>query len=124
MVSSLKNDPHKTAVELNTITNQFHGTNCSIKTTKHLICQNNLYSHQPVKKPLISVRNLKARIKFATDFTSWTVNDWTKVLFSNKSKFMLFSSDGIRYLKHPVGGRLNPKYQLTTVKHGRRNVMV
>ena len=55
---------------------------------------------------------------------SWTVNDWSKVLFSDESKFMIFSSDGIRYVRHPVGHRLNPKYQLPIVKHGGGNVMV
>ena len=30
---------------------------------------------------------------------------------------MLFSSDGIRYVRLPIGDRFNPKYQLPTVKH-------
>ena len=78
----------------------------------------------PVKKSVISARNLIARIKFAIDHISWAVNDGSKVLFSNKSKFMLFRSDGIRYVRHPIGDKLNPKYQLPTPKHGGGNVMV
>ena len=89
-----------------------------------LIMSNNLYDRHPVKKLLISARNLKARIKFAIDHISKTVNDWSKVFFSDKSKFMLFSSDGIRYVKRPVGDRLKPKYQLPTVRHGRGNLML
>ena len=54
---------------------------------------------------------------------SWTVKDWSKIFFSDESKFMLFSSDGIRYIRCPVGDRLNPKYQLPTIKYGGRNVM-
>ena len=37
---------------------------------------------------------------------------------------MLFSSDGIRYVRRPIGDRFNPKHQLPTVKHGGGNVMV
>ena len=113
-----------TAVEHNSIMHQFHGTNCSIDTTKRRLRQNNLYGRRPVKKPLVSARNLRTRIKFARDHLSWTVNDWSKVLFSNESKFMLFSSDGIRYVRRPIGDRFNPKYQLPIVKHGGGNVMV
>ena len=84
----------------------------------------NLYRHSPNKKTTNICRGLKARTKFAIDHISWTVNDWSKVLFSNESKFMLFSSDRIRYVRCPVGERLNPKYWLPTVKHDRGNVMV
>ena len=89
---------------------QFHGTNCSVDTTKRRLRQNNLYGRRPVKKSLIPTRNLKARIKFPIDHTSWTINDWSKVLFSDESLFMLFSSDGIRYVRRPLKDRLNPKY--------------
>ena len=124
LVRFCKNNPLMTAVELNSIMHQFHGTNCSIDTTKRRLRQNNLYGCRPVKKPLISARNLRTRIKFARDHLSWTVNDWSKVLFSDESKFRLFSSDGVRYVRRPIGDRFNPKYQLPTVKHGRGNGMV
>ena len=35
LVRFCKNNPRMTAVELNSIMHQFHGTNCSIDTTKH-----------------------------------------------------------------------------------------
>uniref|UniRef100_A0A8R1DFX3 Uncharacterized protein n=1 Tax=Caenorhabditis japonica TaxID=281687 RepID=A0A8R1DFX3_CAEJA len=43
---------------------------------------------------------------------------------SDESKFMLFGSDGISYVRRPVGTRFNPKYQTPTVKHDGGNVMV
>ena len=83
-----------------------------------------MYGHSPGKKPLIFARNLKARIKFAIDHFSWIVNYWSKVLFSDESNFMLFNSDRNRYVRYQVGDRLNPEYQLPTVKHGEGNFMV
>ena len=35
LVRYSKNDPRKTAVELNTVMHQFHSTNCSVDKTKH-----------------------------------------------------------------------------------------
>lgn len=61
-----------------------------------------------------------ARLAFARHH--WTSNEWAKVLWSDESKFNLFSSDGIRYVRRPQ--RYNPKYQVPTVKHGGRNVMI
>uniref|UniRef100_A0A8R1IVS3 Uncharacterized protein n=1 Tax=Caenorhabditis japonica TaxID=281687 RepID=A0A8R1IVS3_CAEJA len=43
---------------------------------------------------------------------------------SDESKFMLFGSDGISYVRRPVGTRFNPKYQTPFVKHDGDNVMV
>ena len=36
---------------------------------------------------------------------------------------MIFSSDGVRYIR-PPGEGFNPKYQLPTVKHGGGNTML
>lgn len=47
-----------------------------------------------------------------------------KVVFSNESKFNLFRSDGIAYVRHPVGKRLNIKYISLTVKHGGGSIQV
>ncbi|XP_047125103.1 uncharacterized protein LOC124807339 [Hydra vulgaris] len=124
LVRYCKNNPGMTAVELNSIMHQFHDINCSVDTTKRRLRQNILYGRRPFKKPLISARNLRTRIKFARHDLSWTAIDWSKVLFSDESKCMLFSSDGIRYVRRPVGDRINPKYQLPTVKHGGGNVMI
>lgn len=86
--------------------------------------QNKLFGRRPAKKPLISLKNRKARIKFAKDHLHWTAKEWSKILFSDESKFLLFGTDGIRYIRRPVGARFDPRYQLPTVKHGGGNVMV
>jgi len=72
LVRYCKNNPRMTAVELNSIMHQFQGTNCSVDYKRQL-GKNNLYGRRPVKKPLISTRNLRTRIKFARDHLSWTV---------------------------------------------------
>ena len=44
-------------------------------------------------------------MKFAKDCLHWTLKEWSKVLFSDKSKFCMFSKDGIKYMRHPKGKR-------------------
>jgi len=49
---------------------------------------------------------------------------WSNVLFSDESKFELFGSDGIKYVRRPVDKRFDVRYQIPTVKHGGGSVMV
>ncbi|CAD6184705.1 unnamed protein product [Caenorhabditis auriculariae] len=55
---------------------------------------------------------------------NWTRQDWNKILWSDESKFLLFGSDGIQWVRRPIGSRYHPKYQLPTVKHGGGSCMV
>ena len=71
-----------------------------------------------IKKPLISKKNKKARLKFAKDHLNWIVKVWIKVAFSGKSKFNLFGSDGGQLVRRPIGTRNDIRYQILTIKHG------
>lgn len=124
LVRLSKNDPRMNAVELNEIMRTNYNVECSVDTTKRRLRQANLFGRRPAKKPLISAKNRKARIEFAKKYLKWEAKDWSKVLFSDESKFMVFESDGIKYVRRPKGARYDPKYQLPTVKHGGGNVMV
>lgn len=83
-----------------------------------------MFGRRPAKKPLVSLKNRIARVAFAKLHLNWTAKDWSKILWSDESKFMLFGSDGIKYIRRPAGHRFDPKYQIPTVKHGGGNIMV
>lgn len=76
------------------------------------------------KKPLISLKNARARLKFAQNHKDWSLADWGRILWSDESKFNMFSTDGIRFVRRPVGKRNNLRYQIPTVKHGGGSVMI
>ncbi|CAD6199297.1 unnamed protein product [Caenorhabditis auriculariae] len=63
-------------------------------------------------------------VKWAKEHLNWTRQDWNKILWSDESKFLLFGSDGIQWVRRPIGSRYHPKYQLPTVKHGGGSCMV
>lgn len=101
-----------------------YGLDISVSTMKRRLKDAGLFERRPVKKPFISKKNRVARIKFAKDHLNWDTQKWSKVLFSDESKFNLFGSDGISYVRRPVNTRYDPKHQLPTVKHGGGYVMV
>ena len=47
-----------------------------------------------VRKPLISEANRKKRLQFAREHKDWTLEQWTKVMWSDESRFTLFQRDG------------------------------
>ena len=52
----------------------------------------------PCRKPLISKKNQKVRLEFATKHIAWTEEQWNIVHVSDESKFNLFGSDCKRFI--------------------------
>lgn len=96
----------------------------STRTIRRRLVDNNLFSRRPAKKPLLSKKNIRARLEFAATHAEWSTEKWKNVLFSDESKFNLFRSDGVCHVRRPKDERLNPKYVCPTVKHGGGSVMV
>lgn len=117
-------NPRLNSVNIHRDISTNHRLQCSSKTVQRRLVCAGLNGRRPAKKPLMRKKNLKARLDWAKSHLSWTTKDWEKVFFSDESKFDLFGSDGIQYVRRPEGQRFNPKYQLATVKHGGGSVMV
>ena len=78
----------------------------------------------PCRKPLISKKNQKVHVDFATEHIPWTEEQYHMVHFSDESKFNLFGYDGKRFVKHKNGERLYPQCIKKNVKFGGESVMV
>lgn len=117
-------DPHKTAPEIAREIQAEHDVTVSYKTVGRRLVAAGLNARVPLKKPWVSARNRKARLKFAEEHRGWSSKDWENVLWTDESKFCLFGSDGRRYVRRPKGQRTSPRYMSATVKHGGGNVMV
>lgn len=83
-----------------------------------------LKARVPVSKPLISKTNQKRRLQFAQEHVIWTDDQWSKVHFSDESKFNVIGSDGKSYVRRKIGERLSVNCVKKTVKHGGGSVMV
>uniref|UniRef100_A0A7I4YRH6 Paired domain-containing protein n=1 Tax=Haemonchus contortus TaxID=6289 RepID=A0A7I4YRH6_HAECO len=116
-------DPRAAASDIREQVTSFSGISISQSTAQRRLRAGDLFGRRPSKKPLVTAKNRKARLGFARKHLAWNRDDWKKVLFSDESKFCLFGSDGIMYIRRPVNKRCYPKYQIPTVKHGGGSVM-
>src|SRR5436190_4286305 len=80
-------NPRLTAADIKRDLNQNHSLDISLTTVKQCLCNANLIGRRPSKKPFISARNRKARLEFAQKYKNWISPEWTRVLWSNESKF-------------------------------------
>lgn len=106
--------------EINDNTN----VNVSRQTVSRRLQEIGLFSRVPQKKPLISLKNQKKRLEYASEHVLWTDEKWDSVFFSDESKFNLFGSDGKTYVKRRVGEKYDVKCTKKTVKFGGGSVMV
>lgn len=66
----------------------------SYKTVQRGLKSVGLVSAVPRKLPLLSKNNISNRMIKGTQWSSWTLKQWDKVIFSDETKINLFSSDG------------------------------
>ena len=95
------NDPQRPATAIREEIVRRLLSTISFRTVKRCLNQFSLFGRHAAKKLLISIKNRKARFDFAHRLRNWTIAKWRKVLWSDESKFQLFRSDGIWYVRHP-----------------------
>ena len=96
----------------------------SRQTVSRRLHEIGLFARCPRKKPLISKKNQRARLAFANRHVLWPKYDWTRIFFSDKSKFNIFGSDGKQYARRRRGEEQKGNCVKKTVKFGGGSVMV
>jgi hypothetical protein len=76
------------------------------------------------RKPLLSVRNIIKRLRFAKKHVKWSKKKWKKVLFTDESKFELFGNNRQTFVRRMKNERFIKEYITPTMKHGGGSVMV
>ncbi|CAB4429059.1 unnamed protein product [Rhizophagus irregularis] len=96
----------------------------SERTVQRALNRNGLFACAKCKKPLLSKTHREKRLKFARKYQKWTVSDWSKVVWSDESKFQIFGSDGRAYCWKKKNEPLNNRHVKPTVKFGGGSVFV
>jgi Mn-dependent DtxR family transcriptional regulator len=91
-------------------------TPCARRIRQVLHTTLKLPSRRPAKKPLLTPGQKQKRLEFCRQYEHWTVEEWSKVLWSDESTFEQF---GVRkrHVRRPVGKRFDPRYTIKTMKH-------
>ena len=112
---SLK-DRFNTAMSISHAFCEQTGKPISRKTVSCRLNKEKLVAWIPCHKLLISKKNQKFCLDFATEHILWTEEQWNIVHFSDYSKFNLFGSNGKRFVRCKNRECLSPQCIKKTVK--------
>ena len=76
----------------------------------------NLKSYKPARKPRLTPVMKAKRLAFAKKHRDWTIQQWSKALFSDESTFQQFVVRK-RHVRRFPGKRYDDKYTVSTMKH-------
>lgn len=100
------------------------GVNVHSSTIRRTMAQNGYHGCKPRRKPLLSKKNVSARLKYAQDHMDKPQAFWDNVLWTDESKIELFSYNHQRYVWRKKNTAFEHKNLVPTVKHGGGSIMV
>lgn len=100
------------------------GINVTKRTVTNALRERGLQSYAARKTPLLTKRNIKARLEFANNFLSKPASYWNNVIWSDESKIELFNHSHQRQVWRKKGEEFKPNNTIPTVKFGGGNIMV
>jgi hypothetical protein len=97
--------------------------NISVQTVRRRLCENGLSAHSPAKKPILNARIRTLRRDWACDHINWTLDDWSKLAFSDESAFSL-SSNSVQYVRRRMNERYDEECVLSHENRSRGSCMI
>lgn len=85
-------------VQLNTA----HNIYVSVSTVRRRLAERNLRFRIPARGPRLNADHIRARLQFAREHVNWAAEDWERVLFTDETRFCLYSNDRrVRVIRRP-----------------------
>ncbi|CAK9799193.1 Transposable element Tc1 transposase [Anthophora plagiata] len=100
------------------------GVSVCDRTVKRRLVEANLKSCKPRCKPYLTQQQMKNRLLWAKKYRNWTVEDWSKIIWSDESDIEIFGTPGAQFVHRRPGEAFRPDCILPTVKHGGGSVMI
>ena len=90
----------------------------SLRTIQRVLERDLRYKYRCAwKKPIVTKRQMKNRVKFGKNGKNWTVIKCKRTLWSDESTFTVTSNRAGKVRRRPGSDPLDPKYVCGTVKH-------
>jgi hypothetical protein len=100
------------------------GVSVSTGTIRSRLKEAGFRAHVKMKKPLLTNKQIRAQLKWAKEHINWTDDDWSRVLWTDESKFNLFGSDGRQWCYRRSNCAIQKQHLKPTVKYGGGGVLV
>uniref|UniRef100_A0A914DAL4 Transposase Tc1-like domain-containing protein n=1 Tax=Acrobeloides nanus TaxID=290746 RepID=A0A914DAL4_9BILA len=123
MVRHNKKDPNRSATDSIAYANEVLGVQISKRIAQRRLKRVGLFARRPAKKPLFKKKHRKAILEFMRSHEHWTKEDWSRILWSDETKFNLFNPDGGHLIRRPIRMRYKSRYVRSTVKFGGGSLM-
>lgn len=79
-----------------------HDIQPSLDTVRRRLSEGNLHIRVPARGPALNADHRRNRLQFARDHVNWNIQDWERVLFTDETRFCLYSSDRrLRVIRRP-----------------------
>lgn len=101
-----------------------HKVDLSAETVRNVLRDAGMKGMPKQKKPKLSARHIKARLDFAQKHSSWTIDDWKRVIWSDETRVNRLGSDGRLWCWKKPGERLKRQHVKETLKFGGGCLMV
>uniref|UniRef100_A0AAR2K185 Transposase Tc1-like domain-containing protein n=1 Tax=Pygocentrus nattereri TaxID=42514 RepID=A0AAR2K185_PYGNA len=93
-------------------------------TVRKTLNKQGVYGRTPRRKPLLTKKNIAARLKFAKEHIDTSQRYWQNVLWTDETKIELFGKNTQRYIWRKKGTAHHHKNIIPTVKYGGGNIMI
>lgn len=94
IVTSMLRNRHQTAVQIQHELQDVRGTQISARTARRRMKDSGLTPHRPATGPQLTRAHRVARLQFAQLHHTWSMEQWSRVLFSDESRIGLYGADG------------------------------
>ncbi|KAL0832328.1 hypothetical protein ABMA28_001763 [Loxostege sticticalis] len=84
---------------------EVHHNNVSSDTILRRLREADIKRYRPANGPKLLREHRVARLRFSREHIRWTDEDWSRIMFSDESRFCLFTNDGRRRVYRRPGER-------------------
>ncbi|KAL0840909.1 hypothetical protein ABMA28_014708 [Loxostege sticticalis] len=124
IVSTMLRNRHLTAVQGRNSLQEVHHNNVSPDTILRRLREGDIKPYRPANDPKLLREHRVARLRYAREHLRWTDEDWSRVMFSDESRFCLFTNDGRRRVYRRQGERYRQACFEEKVPFGGGSIMV
>jgi hypothetical protein len=101
-----------------------HGINISRRTVSNVLHKFGYVARIKKKKPRLTDSQKKARFQWAKKYSTWTIEEWKNIIWSDESKFNVLNSDRKEYYWTNNQGQITKESVKPTLKFGGGSIMV